>query len=537
MRKIFLYGPPGSGKTVVGKALSRNLNAGFIDLDAQIEAQIGMSIARIITERGELAFRDIEQAEIERICSSIDSVQVGQTCLVVALGGGSLLRDQNRLHCEESGEVVLLDVGLPTLLKRLRKQEGLRPLLVGDLETRLAKLLDARREHYNNFALRVIINQTRYSAHEQNKKNINKTPKQIAWEIQQKLGCYHVSGMGNAYDVVVETGGLSRIGAMLKERGLRGPVALVCDENVDNLYSAQVLSSLAAQNYQVSKFVIKAGEEYKNLETVASLWRGFLNAGMDRKSLVIALGGGVVSDLAGFAASTYMRGCPWVVIPTSLLSMVDASLGGKTGFDLPEGKNLVGAFHSPRLVLADPDVLVSLPDAELRSGLAEVVKHGVISDPELFTDCQEGFTDVKKNLARIVRQAIGVKVQTIVKDPYEGGIRAALNLGHTVGHAVELASHFVLRHGEAIAIGLVVEARLAEKLGLAEIPDLSEKIRLVFTGLGLPVEIPENLTSVAIVQAMRMDKKKDGGVIKFALPVNIGKVIVGVPVSNLEEAL
>jgi 3-dehydroquinate synthase len=262
------------------------------------------------------------------------------------------------------------------------------------------------------------------------------------------------------------------------------------------------------------------------------MWRGFLQGGLDRRSTVVALGGGVAGDMAGFAASSFMRGVNWVGIPTSLLAMVDASLGGKTGIDLPEGKNLVGAFHPPRLVLADPGLLASLPDAELRSGLAEVVKHGIISDPGLFELCSAGYEAVKSDLDGIVRRAMAVKIAIIEADPYERGIRAALNLGHTVGHAVELVSEFKLRHGEAIAIGTVVEARLAERLGRAQ-SGLSEEIAVTFAELGLPTKIPAELPRQAIIQAMKVDKKKSSGVVKFALPVEIGRVEVGVAVEDL----
>jgi shikimate kinase / 3-dehydroquinate synthase len=225
-------------------------------------------------------------------------------------------------------------------------------------------------------------------------------------------------------------------------------------------------------------------------------------------------------------------------VPTTLLSMVDASLGGKTGFDLPEGKNLVGAFYPPSLVLADPETLSTLPDEELRSGLAEVVKHGIIADPELFKFCASGFAAVKLDLARVVRQAIGVKVQYIEQDPFEAGLRASLNLGHTVGHAVEVVSHYRLRHGEAVAIGMVVEARLAERLGLTQDGfGLSDQIKAVLTAIGLPTEIPPDLGIASIIQAMKFDKKKERNVVNFALPVSIGSVRIGVAVSDLEVVL
>ena len=203
--------------------------------------------------------------------------------------------------------------------------------------------------------------------------------------------------------------------------------------------------------------------------------------------------------------------------------MVDASLGGKTGFDLPEGKNLIGSFYPPKLVLADPQLLKTLPEAELISGMAEVVKHGIISDPELFSLCARGLDWVKNNLEEIVKRAMAVKIKVIEEDPYEKGFRAALNLGHTVGHAVELVSKFKLRHGEAIAIGMVAEAKYAARVGLAGV-GLVEAMTESLKALGLPIQIPEEMPREEIIRAMRVDKKKNAKAIRFALPVEIGKV-------------
>jgi len=216
--------------------------------------------------------------------------------------------------------------------------------------------------------------------------------------------------------------------------------------------------------------------------------------------------------------------------------MVDASLGGKTGFDLPEGKNLVGAFHPPRLVLADPDALSTLPGRELRAGLAETVKHGVIADPELFDLCARGWDAVRARLPEVVRRGMAVKVKIIEEDPYEKGLRAALNLGHTIGHAVELVSGFSLLHGEAVAIGMVAEARLAERLTVAG-RGLSEALAETLAALGLPVEIPKSMDRAQLIRAMKVDKKQAAGVVRFALPVKIGEVKIGVEVENLEDAL
>jgi len=246
------------------------------------------------------------------------------------------------------------------------------------------------------------------------------------------------------------------------------------------------------------------------------------------------LGGGVVGDLTGFAASAFLRGVAWVNLPTTLLAMVDSSLGGKTGVDLPQAKNLVGAFYPPRLVLADPSALHSLPDRELRGGLAEVIKHGVIGDEALFALCANGWQAVKENFDAIIRQGMAVKLKVIDEDPYERGLRQALNLGHTVGHGVELASDFRLSHGEAVSIGTVAEARLAESEGLAE-EGLAAQIAAVLAGIGLPVATPADLSFERIIRAMQHDKKRAGGIVRFALPARVGEVRVGVIIEDWQK--
>ena len=237
-----------------------------------------------------------------------------------------------------------------------------------------------------------------------------------------------------------------------------------------------------------------------------------------------------MSDLAGFAAASYLRGIDWAVIPTTLLAMVDAAVGGKTGANLPRGKNLVGAFHPPRFVLSDPDSLASLPPEELRQGLAEVVKHGVIDDPGLFERCEAGLNAVEGDLEQIVRRGVAVKIRVVEDDPYETARRAALNLGHTVGHAVERVSRYTVRHGAGVAIGLVAEARVAEAMGGVECAGLSERIAAVVRGLGLPDSVPAEIATESLLEAMQVDKKRSGARVRFALPARIGDVRTGIEV-------
>jgi shikimate kinase/3-dehydroquinate synthase len=510
---IFLYGPSGSGKSTVGETLAEALSLQFLDLDVEIEIVLGQSISRFVTVQGEMAFRDAETDMLRKAVEGDEKV--------IALGGGTLLRDENRALAESTGKVFFLEAGLSTLVERLAKDENQRPLLAGELRDKLSALLESRREHYDSFLLRV---------------DATPSPERVAWDAQCLLGWYHLRGMGAEYDVLVREGGIDQLGKMLKTRNLSGPMLVISDENVAPHYLERVLNSLRTAEYAASQLVIPAGEEHKNLQTVELLWRSCLEADLDRKSTVIGLGGGVVGDISGFVAATFMRGCNWVCVPTTLLAMVDASVGGKTGFDLPEGKNLVGAFNPPRMVLADPDVLSTLPERELRAGLAEVVKHGVIADPELIDLCFQGWETVTVRLPEVVRRGMAVKVKVIEEDPYEQGVRAALNLGHTIGHAVELVSGFSLLHGEAVAIGIVAEARLAERLAMAS-PGLSDALERVFVALGLPVEIPKDMNQDKLISAMKVDKKKKSGVVRFALPVKIGEVRVGVEIEKLEEAL
>ncbi len=510
---IFLYGPSGSGKTTVGKILADSLELLFIDLDTHLEVQTGKSIPDLMNADGENAFREIESRALQNALNAADAV--------VALGGGSLLRAENRTMAEAKGEVVFLEAGPHLLGQRLQQDRNNRPLLAGDLGTALNVLFKERQSHYESFPLRV---------------DASPAPERVAADIQCTLGRHRLRAMDAPYDALVQPGGLDQLGMMLKKRALDGPLMLVSDDQVAPLYAQRALSSLRAGGYDAHLCTIPAGETHKNVASVTSLWKACLQAGLDRRSTVIALGGGVVSDLAGFAAATYMRGCAWAAVPTTLLAMVDASLGGKTGFDLPEGKNLAGAFWPPRLVLADPELLSSLPERELCAGLAEVVKHGLIADPGLFALCARGWEAVKADLPQVVRRAQAVKVKLIEADPYEKGQRAALNFGHTIGHAVELVSEYRLRHGEAVAVGMLVEARLAERLGIAE-KGLSNAIMKTLSGLGLPVAIPPDVPRENIYRAVQVDKKKADGQVRFALPLKIGEVKTGIAVNDLADIL
>jgi shikimate kinase/3-dehydroquinate synthase len=508
-KSIFLYGPSGSGKSALAQRLASQLGLKLQDLDVEIAAQAGMDIPTIFAQEGEGGFRLREKQRLQEVIAAGPGV--------VALGGGALLDPDSRTRVSKAGVVLCLRASPETLLERLHHEND-RPLLEGDRKERMQRLREERSRHYDSFPMQLDTESL--------------TLERATREAQIALGMFRVQGMGLGYDVRIGSGSLKDVGAALRERELMGPVVVVSDKNVGRLHSGRVGASLRKVNYEEYGILFPPGEVNKTLETIARLWDAFAQARMERKSTVIALGGGVVGDLAGFAAATFLRGVPWVNVPTSLLAMVDASIGGKTGANLPQGKNLIGAFHAPRLVQVDPEVLSTLPEEELRNGFAEVVKIGLIGDPKLFARCEAGEELVRGGLDEIVRRSMAVKIQVIEEDPYENGIRETLNLGHTVGHAVEKVSDFRLHHGEAVSVGMVAEARLSQQLGLAE-DGLVDRIRDVLLRLKLPVEMPEGLSKEALVGAMRLDKKRAGGKLRFSLPVRVGEVRTGI---ELDEA-
>lgn len=319
-----------------------------------------------------------------------------------------------------------------------------------------------------------------------------------------------VTSPTNQYDIIIERGALAHLNAAAY--GLTGRCAVVTNITLASLYG----EALAQRLPDAILITMPDGEAYKTLDTVARLYANFVQAGLDRGSTVIALGGGVVGDTAGFAAATYMRGVRLVQVPTSLLAMVDSSVGGKTGVDLPEGKNLVGAFKQPEAVLIDPDVLQTLPEREWRCGMAEVIKHALIADPGLL---ELVFT--RDDDAALIARAVQVKVDVVQQDPYEQNIRAHLNLGHTFGHAVEQVSGYAWLHGEAVGVGLVAAARLSQALGMLSAED-ARQIEAVVARMGLPTRL-NGLDPELLYAAMATDKKWQGGHSRFVLLEGLGK--------------
>lgn len=483
MNLLFLYGAPASGKTTLGTKLALQLNRGVVDIDTLIVEREGRDIPSIFADEGEAGFRAKETAALEAVVE--ESRHVSRPP-IIALGGGTLLSESNRRLCEAHGTVFCLDTPPEEeLLRRIGAAAGSRPL--GDKAKE-------RAAHYASFPNRVA----------------------AMFDLDNSLV---IVGCGIA-------------------PALAAGVPRVVDRTVADLYGLS-----GAESGTIA--TIPSGEEHKTPTTVMALWSAFAKAGLGRRDMVAAFGGGVTGDLTGFAAATWMRGIDWINVPTTLLAMVDASTGGKTGCDLPEGKNLAGAFHAPKLVVIDTNFLRTLPPALLAAGRAEMIKHEIIAGlaPSARPEFQvpNPKSQVKGSAPRPLPTAaeiaanLRVKVDIVREDPYEQtGRRMVLNCGHTVAHAVETLTRYAVSHGEAVAIGCVEEARMAVERGLAP-SDWPNRLAERFSEAGLPTALPAGLTPAAMRAAMRGDKKRAGNTVTFALPCGWGDVRL-VPIDLTEEA-
>lgn len=335
-----------------------------------------------------------------------------------------------------------------------------------------------------------------------------------------------------SYDIAIASDGLAQIGDWMQPLKLGQKVLVVSNPMIFRRYGESVMAALTTAGFQVANCLLPAGERYKTPASVQKIYDAALMQRLERSSTIVALGGGVIGDMAGFAAATWLRGIAFVQVPTSLLAMVDAAIGGKTGVNHPQGKNLIGAFHQPRLVLIDPQVLGTLPPREFRAGMAEVIKYGVIWDAELFDQLEAAKRlDQQRYISEALLQEIlyrscQAKAHVVSKDEKEAGLRAILNYGHTIGHAVEsLTGYRLVNHGEAVAIGMVAAGQIAVEMGWWD-QTSADRQRLLIQKAGLPTQIPGSLVIDDIVAALQTDKKVLSGKVRFVLPTQIGSVEV-----------
>jgi len=344
--------------------------------------------------------------------------------------------------------------------------------------------------------------------------------------VRVPLSAPRAGGGGDAsYDIRIGRGLLAELPAILARTCPAPSYAVISDSHVGPRYGEALVASLRHAGHGADLYTFPAGEWNKTRETWAALSDRLLQAALGRDGVVIALGGGVTGDVAGFVAATYLRGIRYVQVPTSLLAMIDSSIGGKTGVDVPGGKNLLGAFHQPRLVAADLDTLATLPAPQLAAGIAEAVKHGVIADADYFAglerDHQAIAARAPERLEQVVRRSVEIKAEVVAADEREAGRRAILNFGHTIGHAIEATSGYGVLHGEAVAIGMALESRLAERVGVAE-AGTAARIGRLLSRYSLPLELPDANAVDRLLDAMRHDKKARAGQLRLALPRRIG---------------
>jgi 3-dehydroquinate synthase len=539
-KNIFLVGLMGAGKTTIGRLLARRLGMRFIDSDHAIEARTGASIPWIFEIEGEASFRRREADMIREL-----SAQEG---IVLATGGGAVLNPDSRALLAARGTVIYLRASVGSILARTSHDKN-RPLLqTPDPRKKLEELTAQREPLYREIADMVI---------DTGRPNVQSMVQTILDQLAAQQASRECRGVPppmneqNRISLNVELDERSypiTIGPRLLDdpallsRHLAGnKVAIVTNTTVAPLYLDKVAAPLRASGREVVEIVLPDGEEYKTWACLNQVFDALLANKCDRKTTLVALGGGVIGDMTGFAAATYMRGVPFVQIPTTLLAQVDSSVGGKTGINHPLGKNMIGAFYQPRAVLADTSTLGTLPARELSAGLAEVIKHGAILDGEFFDWIEQNIGKLVARdpaaLAYAIARSCEIKADVVRKDEREGGLRAVLNFGHTFGHAIEAGMGYgSWLHGEAVGCGMVMAADLSHRIGLVDAATV-ERVRALVQAAGLPVVAPD-LGAERWIELMEVDKKNEGGAIKFILLKPLGSPsITSVPQEHLLATL
>jgi 3-dehydroquinate synthase len=517
---IVFVGMMGSGKTTVGRLLAKQLGKTFIDSDEEILKRTGVTIQHIFDVEGEAGFRVRESGVIQELLQRND--------IVLATGGGAVLDKQNRISMRENGTVIYLKSGVHDLWQRTRHDRS-RPLLqTADPRAKLRELFELRNPLYTEVADIVMHTgkqnvQILLSAL-QRKLNIS----QPTLQASNTMKTLNVGLGARSYPIHISTGLLSRLDLLLPYLPHKR-VAIVSNVTVAPLYLSEFSKMLENNGIQVVSIVLPDGEKYKNIETLNLIYDALLTNRCERNTPLIALGGGVIGDMTGYAAATYLRGVPFIQIPTTLLSQVDSSVGGKTGINHPLGKNMIGAFYQPRIVLADISTLNTLPDQELRAGLAEVIKYGLIRDLP-FLEWLEA--NMEKLLARdvdalqyAITRSCENKAEVVGNDELESGERALLNLGHTFGHAIENGMGYgVWLHGEAVAAGTIMAADLSQRMGWISEQDVI-RVRQIFERAGLPIIAPY-MSVEQYLDLMGLDKKVVDGKVRFILLKALGQAVI-----------
>jgi shikimate kinase/3-dehydroquinate synthase len=526
---IILIGFSTTGKSRVGREVAKGLGWELVDTDEEIIKLAGKSIAQIFAEEGEEHFRQLERQILAKAC--------GKERAVIAAGGGAILDSQNRELMKRGGVVICLEAIPETIYQRLLKDTEasgpLRPLLaVPNPSERINQLKEYRQPYYamadwtvhtDELSVEEVCQEVIRGWHYCSRGCLG----DIAPH-QSDLACEVVTATEH-YPVFVGWGLLYHLGEKFDQAGLSGTIYLISDETVFFIYGTRVMKSLQSVGLSVNHFVVPSGEITKTLDTAIKIYDWLVEQRAERDDIIVALGGGMIGDLAGFVAATFLRGLPLVQVPTSLVAMVDAAIGGKTAVNHPKAKNLIGAFHQPRLVIADVQVLTTLPRRELISGWSEVIKHGLILDSEFFGFLEGNAPELSRlepeTATKAIRRSAAIKARVVSEDEKERGKRTLLNYGHTIAHGLEAATNYErFLHGEAVAIGMVGAAMLSHNLRLLP-QEVVERQRALLERFGLPTSCPEvDLSS--ILKAMELDKKVRRKAVRWVLLSGIGQPVI-----------
>jgi len=520
---IILIGFSTTGKSKVGKKVAECLSWGFVDTDSEIEKISAKTIPEIFAQHGEQYFRDLEREVLKKACSG------GRR--VIATGGGAILDPQNRELMFSSGMITCLEAQAETIYRRLLDDTAtsgpLRPLLVADDPLQHINYLKEFRQPYYDIA--------DWTVHTDNL-SLDEVAQEVlrGWQYwsrayRQEDDVCMVIAQTSCYPIFVGWGSLRDLGKRMHQADLSGKAFIISDETVFSLYGTQLKDCLRDAGFTTSSIVVPPGEATKSLDSAAKIYHRLVEGRAERKDVIVALGGGVVGDLAGFVAATFLRGLPLVQLPTSLVAMVDAAIGGKTAVNHPQAKNIIGTFYQPRLVLADVQTLATLPHRELVSGWAEVAKHSLILDAGFFQFLEDNVDRLTKLdpelLLEAIKRSAAIKAKVVSEDEKETGRRTLLNYGHTIAHGLEAATNYErFLHGEAVAIGMMGAAMLSERMGILE-PSVVERQKVLLSRFGLPSS-SSGIELARLLQAMGLDKKMQGGKIRWVLLQAIGQPVI-----------
>ena len=539
---IVITGFSGTGKSLVAREIAGQLGWDFIDTDDEIVSLAKKPIAEIFQQDGEAKFRELEREVIKRASR--------RSHRVIATGGGAIVDPQNHAQLARNGFIVCLDAKPETIYQRLF-QEGshgseIRPLLEGDNPLERIRQLKAQRQPYYD-DVDLVINTDDLciadvagevirawgllcSGHHPHLNPLPSRERKLdsQLKVDKDVACW-VETATQRYPIFVGYGLLDKLGEELKKVSSSRVAIVISDENVSRLYGDRVEKVLGNAGFAVNFFIVPPGEKTKSINTAIDIYNFLIKKRVERDDILIALGGGMIGDLAGFVAATYLRGIPLIQVPTSLIGMVDASIGGKVAVNHPEGKNLIGAFYQPNFVLADTRALATLPERELTSSWAEVVKYGLILDKEFFEFLESNVDRLTKRDQGVVNEAIihsaSLKAQVVSQDEKEKGQRIILNYGHTIAHGLEAATRYIdFLHGEAVAIGMMGAAKLSQRLGILP-ASVVKRQQSLLRKFGLPTAF-SGVNLAEITKAMEVDKKTRAKEIRWVLLEGIGKTAI-----------